>query len=288
MSNRILSIDIRKQGLCAVLVRTALKGNRIEDHRFVSFNDAPAEAAGPEERLAWAMETVIGQIPAQGVGCLVSIAAAEVSFRNLQVPFKDNRKIRQVLDFELEPTLPVEISAMQTDFLIVGQTEQTDLIVAAVETRKLETIEEIFRRLDLTPRTITIGSAAAALCVARLSETGEKNFLLLDIDGPNAAACMVVGGKIHMIRALRTSVAADTVGCADMIAAGIQRMLASFETLYEADPQLGRVFVSGAEQADNSFAERLSRALETEVRYLNLAAETRLYQLSDKALDIGP
>lgn len=287
MSNRILSIDIRKQGLWAVLVRTALKGNRIEAHKFVSFDKAPEEAASPEKRLAWAMETVTSQIPAQGAGCLVSVAASEVSFRNLQVPFKDYRKIRQVLDFELEPTLPVEISALQTDFLIVRQAEQTDLIVAAVETRKLETIQEIFRALDLTPRVITIGSAAAALCVSRLSETGETNFLLLDIDGSNAAACMVVDRKIHMIRAIRTGTAADAAGCADMIAAGIQRMLAAFETLYDGNPELGCIFVSGTDQADNSFAEKLSGTLETEVRFFNLAAETRLYQLSDKDLDIG-
>ncbi len=288
MSNRILSIDIRKQGICAVLVRTALKGNRIEAHRSISFLDAPADVSGPGDRLAWAIGVIVDELPVSGAGCLVSIASSEVSFRNLQVPFKDTRKIRQVLPFELEPTLPYEIDDLEVDFLHVRQAEQTDLIVAAVETRKLNIIEEIFRRYDLNPGVITIGAAATALCIARYSEAAGKNFLLLDIDGSNAAACIVVDNKIHLIRTLRTGAAKDPADSAKAVSSGVSRMLAAFESLYDTDPEIYAVMVSGVDELPDAFLDILARDLGIEVKLVNVAADTRLYVPAADDLLVGP
>ena len=277
MSNRILSIDIRKQGVRAVRVRTSLKGNRIEAHASASFDDAPGDAAAFEDRLAWAVGVIVDELKGSGMGCLVSLAPEHFSFRNLQVPFKDRKKIRQVLAFELEPTLPFEIEALEVDFLQVRQAEQTDLIVAAVETRLLDSLEEILGRHDLGVRAITIGPAATALCIARSDREKPARFLLLDMDGPNATACVVLEGRIHMIRTLRAGKGSEPETSAKVLASGIDRMMAAFETLYDMDPQIEKVLLSGADYPDQPFLEALARHLDMEVALVNLANQSRLY-----------
>jgi Tfp pilus assembly protein PilN len=288
MSNRILSIDIRKQGVCAALVRTGLKGNRLEDYRFLSFADAPADASGPEDRLAWAIGMIAGELPVSGTACLVSIPPSEVSFRNLQVPFKDTRKIRQVLAFELEPTLPYEIDELEVDFIQVRQTEQTDLIVAAVETRRLSFIKEVLKRYDLRPGVITIGAAATALCLARFCDEIKGNFLLLDMDGSSVTACIVVDAKIFLIRTLRAGSSKDPAVLAKGVSAGVIRMLAAFDSVYDMDPELGIVMVSGADDVQDEFLKSLAADLELEVRFVDVAADTSLYISSSDSVLPGP
>lgn len=272
MSNRIFAVDIREDGLCAVLIRTGLKGNVLERFESVTFPPGPADP----DRLARAMETLVQQVNPAGAVCLVSMPPSEVSLRNLQVPFKDKKKIRQVLPFELEPTLPFEIDRLRFDFMAVRQADQTDLIVAAVETEKIDELQAVFGRHEITPRFVTVGAVAAALCVARFSRDPGDNFLLVEMDRFNATACVVAGGRLHLVRTLRKSARPDPASSAEQLATGIQRMLAAFETVYDFDPGPEKLLLSGLDDPDPEFVSGLEKSLEIPVTPVNVVADTRL------------
>ena len=102
MSRKILGIDIRNHFLSAVILNSSLREYRVDDYIHLPFPDSD----DPEKGLAAALETLAEKMDLAGSDCVVSIPAGLFTFRNLQVPFNNSKKIRMVLPFELEPTLP--------------------------------------------------------------------------------------------------------------------------------------------------------------------------------------
>lgn len=109
MSKQILGIDIRQDSVSAILVKSGIKGNWIESHVHVPLSgqtpppDALTRTEDPEKAeiaeteevpspIAAALEKIFEMIDASGASCIVSIPADEVSYRNIQIPFKDQKK----------------------------------------------------------------------------------------------------------------------------------------------------------------------------------------------------
>ena len=93
MSRKVLGIDIRKKSVAAVLVKTSLRENRIDAHAYIPFPDEAEEG----NIFKSALSALCDEIDTSGCDCVVSISADHFSYRILQVPFKDSRKIRMVL-----------------------------------------------------------------------------------------------------------------------------------------------------------------------------------------------
>jgi len=64
---------------------------------------------------------------------IASIPSNNIMLRNLQMPFKETKKIRQTIAFELESMLPFPIEDLLIDFLVIDQTEQAEILSASVE-----------------------------------------------------------------------------------------------------------------------------------------------------------
>ena len=111
MSRKVLSIDIRNESVTAVLVKTSLRESRIDTHAYIPISDSDNDP----ERLKTALEALAGQIDPTGCDCVVSISADHFSYRILKVPFKEAKKIRMVLPFELEPTVPFPVDDLRVD-----------------------------------------------------------------------------------------------------------------------------------------------------------------------------
>ena len=112
MSRKVLGIDIRKESVSAVLVKTSLRESRIDAHAHVPISDL----AEDEYPFKTALETLCSEIDTDGCDCVVSISADHFSYRILQIPFKDAKKIKMVLPFELEPTVPYPVDDLIIDF----------------------------------------------------------------------------------------------------------------------------------------------------------------------------
>jgi len=103
MSRKILSLDIQDNGIAAILVENSLKGNQIAAQQFVPYPvsdpDSGHEAEGPADPFLDALKKCVEDVSVPGLEVIVSVPPQLVSYRNLQVPFKDPKKIRQVLLF---------------------------------------------------------------------------------------------------------------------------------------------------------------------------------------------
>ena len=70
----------------------------------------------PGAGIAAALAAVAEKIEINGAVCIAAIPADAFSFRNLPAPFGDERKIRQVLAYEMEPILPMAVDDLIVDF----------------------------------------------------------------------------------------------------------------------------------------------------------------------------
>ncbi|MBS3754716.1 MAG: PilN domain-containing protein [Desulfobacterales bacterium] len=284
MNNKIFALDIREDGLCAVLVRTGLKENRLENHAQVFYKDAP----DPEQAFQWGLGKITGRMDPSGAFCLVSVPPTDVSFRNLSVPFKSRKKIRQILPFELEPTLPFEVDEMKFDFLTVRQADHSDLIAAVVETARLDVLMDVLEVHGISPGFVTTGGVTAALCIADLYEARPETFLLIESHPYSATVCIVVSGEIYLIRTFRKNGQPDSRSAARELSKGINRMISAFETIYDADLQPEKLLFSGRDATDPDFVHALGDFLQIEASAVNLATDARLNISVPENLPVSP
>lgn len=243
MSGKILTIDIRDETLTALLLLSGLKGNRVASQCHIRLDQAPPDI---ENRIFWALSRVTEELDTQGATCILSIPPSEVTYRNVTVPFKERKKIAQLLPFELESGLPCAVEALTIDFDIVRKSDYTDIIAAAVKTEIIGKTVEILKSVDITTRYITTGPVAEAMCLARPGAAArESDFLFIGIDDSCATACMVFSGKLHLARTFKL----PRTGSGPRntrVKKELSRIIASFETIYDFDCRFDRIMVSNA------------------------------------------
>ena len=192
MPEMILGLDIGSETVKAVLV--ARKGRK--DVRVITSETLRLEAGMD---LDAAMKKIAQRIRPQmsaGVRCVVSVPPSDVMFRQVQLPFREEAKIRKTLPFELEPLLPLPIEDVVVDYVnlpgdgllsaAMGK-ERIKKIIAAVEAQLC--------RVDV----IDIATAALALpLLERRDLTGTG--ILLDIGAASTFAVFYENNAIVQIR----------------------------------------------------------------------------------------
>ncbi len=199
MSRKVLGLDIRATSVCAVLVKSTLRVSRIAGCLSVPIPPASEDGQGG---LRAALETVAATLDLQGADCAVSIPAVHFSCRNVPIPFDTPKKIRMVLPFEVEPTLPFAADELAFDFTVLGPGSapgQTEVLAAAIERSRLAGVLEALAAVRLAPERVTLGGYPAALWVARNSAM-EGTVLCVDVSDASGAIYGTGGGRVRLIR----------------------------------------------------------------------------------------
>ena len=112
MPEKVLGLDIREDSITALQLKSELKGYQIT---------ACARASIKEDgRLESALTELSGQMDLSSDLCFASIPARYASYRNLNMPFSESKKIKQTLGFEIETMLPYPVEDMVLDFVIIA------------------------------------------------------------------------------------------------------------------------------------------------------------------------
>jgi len=284
MSRKVLGIDIRKESVSAVLVKTSLRENRIDAHAHIPL----PEAAEDENNFKTALNMLCNEIDPSGCDCVVSISADHFSYRILQVPFKDAKKIRMVLPFELEPTVPYPIDNLVIDFIdleTAGQSDHSEVIAVAVPRSELDPYIESLAELKIDPEMITVGGLPAAMCLARQADPGEDR-LVLEIGNASSSLFIVSGGRLQLIRSFPTPVAA--ANRAGMLGAFVQRTLAAYEELCQTEFQPLDIVISGSGLNGAGLDSEVAKVLNIPVNRLNFADRLNVAMQSENAKPWNP
>ncbi len=267
MSRKILGIDICKESVSAVLVATSLRENRIKAHAHIPLVDTEEEA----NTFKTALNAMCDEIDPSGCDCVVSISADHFSYRILQIPFKDSKKIQMVLPFELEPAVPYPIDDLIIDFIdlqSVGRGDHSEIIAVAIPKADLNPYIESLAELKIDPEMVTVSGLPAAMCLADRADPGEDR-LILEIGNASSSLFIVSEGNLQLIRSFPTS--EDSENRFGMLGAFVQRTLAAYGELCQAEFRPLDVVVTGAGLNGASLDNDVSKVLDIPINRLNFA-----------------
>jgi type II secretory pathway component PulL len=265
MSRKVLGIDIRKESVSAVLVKTSLRENRIDAHAHIPF----PEDAEDDNKFKAALNLLCKEIDPSGCDCVVSISADHFSYRILQIPFKDSKKIRMVLPFELEPTVPYPIDDLVIDYIDLestGQSDYSEIIAVMVPRTELNPYVESLADLKIDPEMVTVGGLPSAMWLASQADPGEDR-LVLEIGNASSSLFIVSGGRLQLIRSFMTPVAADNR--AGMLGAFVQRTMAAYDELSQTEFQPLDIVITGSGLNGASLDSDVSKVLNIPVNRSN-------------------
>ena len=267
MSRKILGLDIRHNAVSAVLVSSSIKGNAIEEHEYIPISDQK----DIENNLVASLETIVEKIDISGSVCVASFPADQISYRNIQVPFKGQKKIKKILSYELEPTLPLPVDGLIIDFFTVKppvSSDYTNLIAAAVEKSKLQSYLETLAAFDIEPKIVTVGGYPAALCLTNLADV-RKNWLFIDLENNKSTIFAILSGEIYLIRSFPISLDARSSKIRSLCI-NIHRTLSAFEEIIGLDFQPDGAYITGCGLDDLGFDNDMTQILGFPVKRMDL------------------
>ena len=263
MPNHYLGIDIRTDGIKAVMIRSRLKSATVAGQWDVSYPDGMYSP----KNLTAALETIAETADIDGCECAVCFPAAWGYLRQVVLPFREKKKIDQVLSFEMEPLLPVPVDGVLTDYQIAEADEtNTVLMTAAVEKSRLTAVIGSLGTRRLNPGILSFGGYPT-LSLLRQHLNPEEDALFVLPAAANTAVFLLVGNQVVLVRNLYEDMTAQSP---QQMADNLRRIVYSFQ-----DGKTGkaftpkRLYLSECSGLAPSLSEALSNLLGFPVQWLH-------------------
>lgn len=280
LNKRILGLDIRSDTVCTVLVKSTSKGVFIENKMYIEVADSmKGEASG----LLSALKLVTSEFDLSGVSTVVSLPFDNISFRNLEVPFKEKKKVRQILPFEMEAIVPFSTDDLIIDFQNIGNQNSEDsneIITGSVNKSELESFLNIIKSAGIDPEVVTIGGCAAANVLASRMEFPE-NWALLDMEHKRASIYLVFSEKIKAIRSF--PVADKSVLKTSVLGERILHTFIACKERFGEDVAPQNLYVTGCNFKDDGLNNALEQKLRIPVNCLDLIRESAVRILNPQS-----
>ena len=172
MSGNILGLDINEDFVSAVQVTSGLKGFQVLSRAAVMIDG--------DNNLDKALEEISQNMDMKSDICMASISGGAVLYQNLVMPFKEPKKIKQTLPFEMEDLVPFPIDDIVIDFNIIKVSEQSEVLAISARKSLISECLERLKKLGVSPYLVDIRPVPIALWLLSQRETPDEG-LLLDI-----------------------------------------------------------------------------------------------------------
>jgi len=167
---KLLGIDIGGESVRAVLLRSSYRKLAVEGIGECDIESAPT--------LSDAIARAVSQLATQNDSIAISLDGDRLFVRSLKLPKTAAKQLSEVLPFELEANLPIEIDDVVYDYAVTGTGPDGQLEVMAVAART----EDVRERIELVRGALTgeaerVGAggfplATLALVLPELREAG--------------------------------------------------------------------------------------------------------------------
>ena len=264
MPEKILGIDIGSSGIKVVQVNRGFRVSQMTGYGSVGL---PADA-DPQQIAT----TLVGLISAENLESdryLVALPTNKTFLRRLSFPFSAPRKISQVIDFEMEPGLPLPLDAVEVDFVKTDpRSDGTHGVIAAAFPKSiLDPLLSALREVGIQPEVVDLDGSGLLFVARQLKQHLPEQFAILDIGHRKTNLLYQDQGKDTYLRSLN-------VGC-DQMSRNIAEILA-----IPVDEAVAKVFHMGLDVEANS---AMQSALNSEVELL--AREIELSLMAAKVQD---
>lgn len=195
---KLLGIDIGGESVRAVLLRSSYRKLAVEGIGECEIESAPT--------LSDAIARAVSDLASQNDSIAVSLDGDRIFVRSLKLPQTAAKQLGEVLPFELEANLPIEIDEVVYDYTVAGRSEDGQLEVLAVAART----EDVRERIDLVRAALAgeaerIGAggfplAALSQVIPDLREAGP--IALLDVSETRSELVVLEAGEAVFARTL--------------------------------------------------------------------------------------
>ena len=285
MGRKILGLDIRYDAVSAVVVKSGMSGSWIESYARVPIS---VKETSFEEELKRSLESINGQIDITDAVCIVALPAIDVTYRNLKAPFKEVKKVRQILPFELETDLPFQAEDIVFDFNMLEVSLETDtpqLFAAAIEKQRIAVLIDLLRPFKIEPDILTIGGYAMGQYLSRLS--GEKRCqMFLDIGDIYTTMALSLSGDVCLVRTF--SIVASDKTKLRSICSQINRTLLAFEQKSGLACDIDEIRITGSYSATADVDQDLEAFFGAPVTRADLMESSGKIVLSSKGATWEP
>jgi len=282
MPGKLLCLDIDHDSVSAVQVQSGLKGYRV-----LSCAHAVAEGEGSWEA---ALQDISRGMDLASDIYRVTIPADQASYRNLQMPFREVKKIKQTLPFEVESMIPFPVDEVVVDFLVTDRAEQSEIL--AVSLRK-DYIKESLGRLKaygIEPDLLEIrGFPLVSWLLKRQATPGDG--LLLDIGFRRATMVFFLRRRISLVRSLPlksdpsrrgdgdsgpdTATPKQLASRMEFLCRDIQNTMHAFKCANKSASNPRKIFVAG-DGAIPGAGEMIGRFFDLPVEQINVRRDKRV------------
>ncbi len=253
---RVIGIDISGSSVKAAELVYSMKGVEIVSFLHESLKD---------NKFSDGFVKVLREKIARGVKVYSAVPAGQAILRTTVLPFKSERKIKEIVKFEAERYLPFPVESAVVDFYIIGP-EKDGMRIMLVTVRK-EFVEKhlfLLKELGAEPEIIDLDS------MALLNLLGEEKgtFALVDIGCRTTSISIVSGGVPQVLRSipvggnnLTEALSKDTLMS---IADEISYTISAF-SLQKAGFKIQKIMLSGGGAKLKNFPEFLKGKLGLDV-----------------------
>ena len=197
MPEKILALDIGDESIKAVQVTAGLKG-----YQFLKSTHIRLDQVGGIEG---ALNKLFADDEMRSGIYIVSLPAGKVSLHTMVLPFKDRKKIRQTISYELEPLIPNPVEEVVADFIVIGQKDTSEILAAAAPKEEVAAIHRLLEERHAEASVIDL--ACVPVATRLLADLAiEEAVLVLDIGESEATGVFCEGGKILQIRSFPSGV----------------------------------------------------------------------------------
>lgn len=192
MPGKILGLEISESHVTAVQLKSGLKGYEISACARIPLKG--------NESFGDALKELSIRMDLRSDSCIASIPPAVLSYRNLQMPFKEKKKIVQTLPFEIEPVIPFPIEDLSFDFVVTEGDEQNKIVAASVKNEIISSYLAHFNNYGIDPNVLEISGVPLISWLLKQPETPD-DFILLYLQEKSACLIFTLKRRINLIRA---------------------------------------------------------------------------------------
>lgn len=282
MSRQILAVDIRDDCIAAVLLNTGLKSSSVQAGLCKPLDSGSSDS----EKLSEALKSLVEQMQAPDANVVVSVPVDHVIFRTLRVPFNDQKKIRQILPFELEPVLPQTIENLVIDFLPGRNGTQQEILTLAMDQQVLNNYLSTLEAARIYPQLIVPGSFPLVISlIAHMQELPEHT-MFMDVGKHKSTIFLIESGHTCLVRTFPTDLSSQAA--VETMAMKVRQTLTSYMDTRAIEYSPAVVLLSGPGLSEPSVYERLSAALELPTELVDIRSKLPKVEMECRLEDWQP
>jgi len=282
MAGKILGIDIQSDSIAAVQIEGGLRGYHVTGCASVMMGDV--------DGLDEAFKALSEQVDFKADTCISTIPGEQVSYRNLQMPFRSTKKIRQTIAYEIETMIPFPVEDLVVDFTLIDQSSQSDILTASVRREYISKYLSLLQNYGVDPDVLDISGVPIVLWLFRQVEIPDHG-ILFQIGQKRTTMVLYIKRRISLMRSFafcdglipkvisnsptysnaQSQAAEPIVSCFESLCTNVQNTLYAFEYQNGIEAKPEKIFVTGTGSLYPHTMGLLERFFDIPVEEINVA-----------------